>query len=338
MRCFLTTLAGTALLIGPFGFCSLSCGADAQQPPTDRRAPSGVVAEFYRIPKPVQPPPATPAPSPPPQPPRQPEQHRGHSHWAGLDPYWDWYYAPGYSYAPYVYGPYGGPFFYSPTIPLGPWLGGVTGSYLGPSYLGPAAPTPLPAAPRIDLRRDREADESNEKPPRGSSGSSVAVAKKFLEYGDARFRAKQYAFAYGRYKRAAETAPGLADGFFREGFARIATGQYDLAAKAFQRGLEIDPKWVHSGFSLDRLYGENQPEKTAHLERLAAAANREPQRGELLFLVGLFLYFDGQPERAAPFFERAIQRGAIDSASVREFLPSKPDPGADLPAQAPGPW
>ena len=59
-----------------------------------------------------------------------------------------------------------------------------------------------------------------------------------------------------------------------------------------------------SDFELKALYGEDSDEKKeAHREALAAALEASPDNADLLFLLGLHLYFDGQTERAAKFFQ-----------------------------------
>jgi Tfp pilus assembly protein PilF len=144
-------------------------------------------------------------------------------------------------------------------------------------------------------------------PARGSSHDSLALASKFIAFGDAHFRAQRYGDAYQRYRTAVETAPGMAEACFHEAFALMALGRYSQAAKMLKRGLSLDPTWPKSGFKLSDLYGENRLAKNAHVDALAKAANLDPLDGDLLFVVGVWLYFDGQRERAAPFFQRAAQ-------------------------------
>ena len=40
----------------------------------------------------------------------------------------------------------------------------------------------------------------------------------------------------------------------------------------------------------------------------------------LLFLLGVHLHFDGKPQRAAPFFQRAKQLLGRDDAHLKGFL------------------
>jgi len=141
---------------------------------------------------------------------------------------------------------------------------------------------------------------------------ALATAQKYIGFGDLHFRNEKYTDAYLRYRRAVREAPDLAEGYFREGYGLIARGNYDLAARAIKRGLALDPAWPDSGFSSRQLYGANDMAKQAHLDALAHAAEKAPDDPDLMFLLGVFLHFDGQPNRAELFFAQAtrLNRGA----------------------------
>jgi len=254
-----------------------------------------------------------------------PGTHQGHHY-----PHRGWYHPhPGYAYphdcwdTPYGYGydpyaPYGYPHpypYYPPyywVYPYPPPLYLPAETIYGPEavkrfmgiYPGSSQP-PVNVIVVPDKEKPEEADKRE--PQRATNAESVALGWKFIGFGDAQFVEQQFAQAYVRYKKAAEAAPQLATAHFRQGWALIASGRYELAAAAFKRGLELDPDWPRSDFCLDELYGPNRVAKTAHIDALAAAAGDEPNNAELLFLVGVFLFFDGQPHRAKPFFERAAQ-------------------------------
>ena len=53
---------------------------------------------------------------------------------------------------------------------------------------------------------------------------------------------------------------------------------------------------------------------------MAAAAEKEPGNGDLLFLVGVYLHFDGHADRSGPFFQAAAKLAAGDDAHLRGFL------------------
>jgi tetratricopeptide (TPR) repeat protein len=155
-------------------------------------------------------------------------------------------------------------------------------------------------------------------PDRGTNPQSNNLAWKFLGYGDALFGQQKYAEANDRYRKASRNAPQLADAWFRQGFAMAAIGRYDLAVGAIKRGLSLDPTWPKSAFDLKDLYGADEMARNAHLDALAKAAEEKPTDGDLLFMVGVYLHFDGQADRARKFFQRAAEIAGDDY--VKAFL------------------
>jgi len=237
----------------------------------------------------------------------------GHAHGGG----WgrpDYGYGYGYGYDPYA--PYGYPAhpYYPPSYwvyPYPPPLYLPGEAIYGPEavkrfmgFYSGAAPASVDVIVVAGPEQERPAGPGA---LRGTGADSVALGRKFIGFGDAQFIEQQYAQAYIRYKKAAEAAPQLAQAYFRQGWSLLASGRYELAAAAFKKGLDLDPEWPRSDFRLDELYGPNRLAKTAHIDALAAAAGDEPQNADLFFLVGVFLFFDGQPHRARPFFERLTQ-------------------------------
>jgi len=158
------------------------------------------------------------------------------------------------------------------------------------------------------------------KPERATNQQALNLADRFLGFGDAHFVNQKFAEANDRYRKAATAAPQLADAYFRQGYALMAMGRYDQSVRAIRRGMALEPDWPQSGFRNAELYGDIPQVKTTHFEALAAASEKDPHNPELLFLVGVMLHFDGKPERAKPFFERAEQLLAGDDAHVQPFL------------------
>ena len=155
---------------------------------------------------------------------------------------------------------------------------------------------------------------------RASNEAARARAAQFLSFGDEHFHKQKYNDAYQRYKDAVGSAPDIADGYFREGIALAAMGQYELAAKAIKRGLQLNPDWPASDFHLDALYAGNLLAKTTHRENLAKAALERPKEADLLFLLAVQLFFDAQPERSRPFFQQAKALDQGEALHVRVFL------------------
>ena len=171
------------------------------------------------------------------------------------------------------------------------------------------------------LRRDDEPSDSKKSPERSTNSQSTALAWKFIGYGDARFAEQKYLDANDRYRSAARGAPQLADPLFRQGFALLAMGRYEPAVAAIKRGLKLDPKWAQSDFELKTLYGEDtEGKKDAHREALATAMESSPNDADLLFLLGVHLYFDGQADRAAKFFQRTHDIAPENAECLKGFL------------------
>jgi tetratricopeptide (TPR) repeat protein len=154
---------------------------------------------------------------------------------------------------------------------------------------------------------------------RVANAEATARARQFIEYGDARFRHQEFSEAYQRYRKAADSAPNLAEAYFRQGLAQAALGHYRPAVKSLRRGLALRPDWAKSSFVLDDLYADNRAAKEMHLERLALAAEKQPESAELMFLLGVEVFFDGQARRAKTFLRRAVELG-IESDLTEEFI------------------
>ncbi len=166
--------------------------------------------------------------------------------------------------------------------------------------------------------------------PRTSNQEQRARAGRYLGFGDSQFAKQKYLAALGRYKTAVETAPDMAEGYLRQAFSYVAMGQYESAAKAFKRGLQVRGDWRGTPLRLDDLYADAQISKTQHLEELAKAIEINPFDSNLLLAMGLELYFDGQPERAKVFLSRVAQFGG-DEKLLEKFLQQPKPAGAPDP-------
>jgi tetratricopeptide (TPR) repeat protein len=190
---------------------------------------------------------------------------------------------------------------------------------------GPSATSPPLTGRALPKINPPPPDEEDERPDplslklRAANAPSLARARQFLEYGDARFRRQEVSAAFQRYRKAAEAAPNLADAYFRQALAQAAQGRYQPAVKSIQRGLAIAPDWPDGEFRLSQLYGDSLAAKQAHFEQLALAAEKEPDNGELFFLLGVEVLLDGQPARAKTFLRRAAELG-LEGELVGPFL------------------
>lgn len=164
----------------------------------------------------------------------------------------------------------------------------------------------------------------NDPPPkrkkaRETNAQTKAQAGKFLSFGDARFAKQKYSQALERYRTAAQLAPDVAEIFLRQGFALIALGKYELAPGALRRALRIRGDWSGEEFRLSDLYGGDEIAKNSHRELLAKSVELNPLDADLLFLLGMHLYFDGKQDRARNFFERSAQLGGNEEGELDGF-------------------
>lgn len=227
---------------------------------------------------------------------------------------WTRYIYPGISYAAYgshgiYYNPatgqneYGLPPSYTPaTTAYGPGalqrFMGLPGSVLVPNgSVASGVTPPIPAATDPATIRDRI---------RKSNKVTRDRALRFVEFGDALFQKQRYHEAVQRYRSAIEVAPDVADAYYHQGYALLATGRYDLAAKAFRIALQLDAG-VPGRLRLQELYEHNLIALDSHFENLVLKTLNEPSNADLLMLVGLFLRDKGEVARATRFLRKARQ-------------------------------
>ncbi|MDX1944107.1 MAG: tetratricopeptide repeat protein [Pirellulaceae bacterium] len=149
-------------------------------------------------------------------------------------------------------------------------------------------------------------------------------AEQYIALGDSLFREQKFHSALQKYKLAAQTAPDMAEAFWREGHAMIATGNFELASGAFKRAIALDPDTSREGFRLDNLYGPSRMAKEAHIEALAGWALERTGSSNPYFLMGVTLAYDGQPDRAAKFFGRAAELAGIAGGHIAAFEVAPP--------------
>lgn len=204
----------------------------------------------------------------------------------------------GYVYDPWWYGPY----LLAPGVPLESQYGPLAVQ----RFLGLHAAAGAPASARLldsTPRATTPADIAARL--RTSNEAARQRARQWMARGDSLFHAQRCHEALQRYKSAIEAAPDLAEAYVRQGFALIVVNQPKLAAKAFKISLHLDPEVWRTGFQLDDLYQDNHLAKTAHLELLAQSSLDRPEDADLVFLVGMMLWADGDRERARGFLQKA---------------------------------
>jgi tetratricopeptide (TPR) repeat protein len=296
--------------------------------------------------------------------------HHHHRHWGGWGgwgggigfsigygrPYFSYGYFPAYRYAYPCYSPS----YYYPT-PIGYY--GYYGSTYNPSanfaslYVNRSSTLPANLRNLLDLDRaaivarlinanDKEKDAGGlqvadvaaaERPVRVANIAMRRKADQQIATGDMLFREQNFHAALQRYKQASQFAPDMAETYWRQGHALIATANYELAGGAFKRALALDPATEREAFTLDKLYGAAAIAKAAHLEGLAAWALAHADSSEPYFLMGVTLHYDAQPARAAKFFARASELAGVGGGHLTAFAPPAAAGAlaAEVPAEVP---
>jgi hypothetical protein len=266
----------------------------------------------------------------------------------------------GYGYPGYGLGYFPG--FYSFAnpypVPVAVPLAAAASPVVAPPAGGAAAPAVASAAPRgaatIDeLRRllglneprpaaptartaasDRVVPARVAKPhdvlARHSSIESRRKAERLLVEGDELFRAQNFHSALQKYQLAARTAPELAEAHWRQGHALVATRNFDLAGKSFERAVALTDDLGRGGFQLNDLYGAAARTKANHLDALAEWAISREGAPQPYFLVGLFLHYDGQQGPAEKYFRKASDLAGVSGAHIAVFL-AKPAEAPERP-------
>ena len=155
--------------------------------------------------------------------------------------------------------------------------------------------------------------------------SELTANQQQVDLGDRLFRGQFYAEALKKYESAASRSPNAANIQFRRGHTLTALGRYADATAAFQRGLALNPAYIGSDWRLEQLYGgNNRSVMDKHVETLAGSALQISNDPDLFFLIGVFLHFDSQPDRAGKFFRQAAELGDAGAAHLRPFLNTEP--------------
>jgi tetratricopeptide (TPR) repeat protein len=230
-------------------------------------------------------------------------------------------YAYGYPYGYQTYYYYYSPYLLPVYSPMGPGFGGqgmAQGMGLNRGAADRAAAAPPPPQPAVDEPEPRR------EATRSTNAHASATAWKYIGYGDALFAKQRYAEAGDRYRRAASTAPQLAEAWFRRALALTATGRYDLAVSSVNRGLKLDPKWPKVVFDASDILWPDAKAKEAYFATLAKLAAENPANQDVLFLVGLHFHIDGQQDQAKKYLTRAQRIAGNDADHIEAFIAAAP--------------
>ena len=191
-----------------------------------------------------------------------------------------------------------------------------------------------PLLPAGNIAADSGA-KSKERGAHVSNAEARGKAARHQNQGDELFRDQNFHGALQRYKLAASAAPDLAEPYWRQGHALIATSNFELAAAAFKRAIALSDDLARGGFQLDQIYNGAQMSKARHLESLSAWALAHEVDADPYFLLGVFLSYDGGRERSEKFFQRAADLAGNDGGHIAAFLAPAPTPPAPAPVPAP---
>lgn len=227
-----------------------------------------------------------------------------------------------YNSYPYAYGAFD-PYYNAPVFAPAEVLYGPAAARRFFGMAEPTVPATAPAGVVVkklsELRTVREASPEYRR-----------KADQFIAQGDMLFREQKYQQAIDRYKTAAEMAPDSAEAYWHKGHAYAATNRYVLAAANFRRALQLNPDIARDGFSLDKLYGDTRMAKEAHLESIAAYCLENPAAAEGYFVLGIFLHYSGEADRAEKFFARAAELAGPDAGYLAHFAPGVVPVNAEL--------
>lgn len=196
-------------------------------------------------------------------------------------------------------------------------------------FAGAPAPDPVAIQPKVvDIQ------------PRPSNLEAKRKSIRLEAMGDQAFARRDWADAYQRFKQAAEQAGDRAEPREKMAFTLLAQGLYGMAALEMKRAVAIDRNWPRTGASLETLFGPNSELfRNNLLHRLAGWVREDIRDPDRLFVMGVVLHFNGQPDKAIEFLKTAAEltQGA---AHVTAFLELKSGPVVDravVPAGASGP-
>jgi hypothetical protein len=192
------------------------------------------------------------------------------------------------------------------------------------------APPAAPRPPGIDLSKPKPPDAPPPPPPKpaplpppqpGEDRRDPDDPWRLMDLGRAAFAQQEFGNAARRFRQVTEVAPNLPLGYFLLAQADFALGKHRLAVRSIEQGLRLKPEWPEVKSFRPRLdlYKGNEAEFDAHLRRLGDALRVQPLEGDLLFLYGYQLWFDGRRAEAVVYFERA-RAVAADPTFIDRFL------------------
>lgn len=126
--------------------------------------------------------------------------------------------------------------------------------------------------------------------------------------GDLQMQRLSYTDAVAHYRQAVSAAADRAEPHIKLGIAEAARGEFAEAVRQLKIGLQIDPEWPAQRVRLDDIVGDDQLlGKTLIKQRIADWTRADVRDADRLFLLGVFLYMDNDPERGETVLETAAR-------------------------------
>lgn len=149
-----------------------------------------------------------------------------------------------------------------------------------------------------------ELDRLRFMPP--STPEAIIASQRNQDQGDVDFQQFRLAAATDEYRDAIAAAPERAEPYFRLAVTLSARRQFLEAVDVLQQLLVVDPEWPVHGTQLAEMFraGDVLP-KTQIKQRVADWVLEDVRDADRLFLLGVFLYSDGDRENAATLLETA---------------------------------
>lgn len=166
-----------------------------------------------------------------------------------------------------------------------------------------------------------------------SSPTAVENSFQFQTQGDLQFQMLNYYAAGERYRKAIDAAKDRADPRCRLAITLAARGRFLEAVDQLKLATLIDPTFPQTTASLDEIFGAaNTLEKVRVKDRVAEWTLQDGRDPNRLFLSGVFLYLDGDPNAHMVLSTAALIAG--EQQHLTAFLAPRSVP-IPQPAQVP---
>jgi hypothetical protein len=188
-------------------------------------------------------------------------------------------------------------------------------------------PAQDPQNPGIVLKQDPFND--GPLPERESNAAARKQAWAFVALGDRAASQQKWADAFSNYHKAAGVAPELADLWYREGHSLVAMKQYEQAARIYRRAVRLEQQRAAEAPLLSKIWGENQKfVRDLIRQNLRETVDMQKENAALNFALGVYGYFDEQPEQSRGTLRRAVDLDAPTWEEVVELFRKRIGPPA----------